>query len=476
MVVGEFTQETQLLVIGGGPGGYSAAFRAAELGVQTVLVDARSTLGGECLHAGCIPSKTLLHLASVIRQAREADALGLAFDEPRIDLARTRAWIDATIERLAKGLDGRARDLGVERLDGTARFEDAKRVAIHGGDVPRVKFRRAIIATGSRPSEHPVLRPDGERIWDPAQALRVPEIPARLLVVGGDYIAIELAEIYVALGSRVTLVHPEPELLADADRDVLRPLERRLASSLEAVHAGTDVADVAADGRRLRVTLAGTAAAEPEPFDAVILSAPRRGCTSGLGLEQTGVELDEHGFIRVDATMRTTDPRLLAVGDGTGPPCLADRALVQGRVAGEVVAGQPSAFDAAAIPFVMFSEPEVAWCGLTERAAAAGGIPVVALKVPWGASGRAVGMGAQHGLTKILYDPASNIILGAAICGRGACELIAEVALAVEMGCELGDLADTMHPHPTLAELLSDAARQALAQSAEASAEQRAET
>lgn len=455
MVVGEFTQETTLLVIGGGPAGYAAAFRAAELGVETAIVDPRAELGGTCLHAGCVPSKTLCDLSATIRAATAAAAMGTTFAPPVIDGAKVSAWVDGTVEKLAKGLAARARQLKITRLVGAARFEDGKHVAVTGGSIPRVKFRKAIIATGTRPVEHPDLLFDGQRIWTPEEAVRLavtradaseeaPDaaIPRTLLIIGSDYMAVEIASIYAALGSKVTLASPEAALLPDVDDDLLRPLRKSLESSLAEV--------------LLSATIDAKAASK---FDRVVISLGRRANVESLDLDEAGVAYDEHGFIRVDGTMKTVSSRIFAAGDVTGGPLLANVALAQGRVAAEVLAGQTSAFDARAIPHAVFTDPNLAWVGLTEKQAKREGIPHATVKAPWGLSGRAVGLNRADGLTKIIFDSATREVLGVGLAGVGACEMIGEAALAIEMGATLDDLALTLHPHPTMHELLSDAAR-----------------
>ncbi|MCL4210990.1 MAG: NAD(P)/FAD-dependent oxidoreductase [Phycisphaeraceae bacterium] len=473
MVVGEFTQETTLLVIGGGPAGYAAAFRAAELGVETAIVDPRPDLGGICLHAGCVPSKTLCDLSATIRAASGAAAMGAAFSPPAIDASKVGVWVDTTVERLAKGLAARAKQLKITRLVGEARFEDAKHVAVTGGSIPRVKFRKAVIATGTRPVEHPDLSFDGERTWTPEQAVRLGTlaaaasrareggasnaiavtaggdsgrgeslIPRTLLVIGSDYMAVEIASIYASLGSRVTLASPEAVLLPEADDDLMRPLRKSLEASLAEILLGA--------------TIDATAAAK---FDRVVVSLGRRANVESLDLDRAGVTLDERGFIRVDAAMKTSSARHFAAGDVTGGPLLANAALAQGRVAAEVIAGQPSALDVRAIPHAVFTDPNIAWVGLTEKQAKRQGQPYAIAKAPWGLSGRAAGMNRMDGLTKIIFDPGTREVQGVGLAGPGTCEMIGEAALAIEMGATLDDLALTLHPHPTTSELLADAAR-----------------
>lgn len=459
MVVGEFTQEANLVVIGSGPGGYSAAFRAAELGIPSVIVDSRKELGGICLHAGCIPSKALLHIAETIGLGRRAATFGVEYGAPRIDLDKIRAWLAQSVDRLAAGLSQRAKKLGIEVVNGRATFDDGKNLTIHGGSIPRIRFRRAVVAVGARPRPHPLLPFDDRVVLKPWEALRVESIPPSLLVVGASAQSLELASIYAALGSKVTLAAAEPQLLPAADSDLLRPLHRTLSESLNSVLVSAEVVEASVTETSADVTLAVNGETRRHVFDCVIVAVGQLGNTSDLGLDQTRVVCDESGFVQVDEQMRSAESRILAVGDVTGPPWSADRALMQGRVAAEVVAGWNSAFDVRAVPRVVFTDPNLAWCGLTESQAVARGIPHKVAKIPWGASGRAVGMNRIDGLTKLIYDPDAKIVLGIGIVGAGAAEMIGEGALAVEMGVELDDLAGTVHPHPSMCELLSDAAR-----------------
>jgi dihydrolipoamide dehydrogenase len=393
MVVGEFTQEVELVVIGGGPGGYSAAFRAAELGVETVIVDADSELGGVCLHRGCVPSKTLLHIAEIIHAAKRATQFGVTFGEPAIDTDGVRAWVQKARDTLARGLASQVKKCNVEFLQGEASFEDARRLNVVGGKVPRIRFRRAIIATGSAPIEHEQLPFSHERIWTPAEALDVRFIPERLLIVGCDYMAVEFATLYSAFGSRVTLVTDHDAIMPEVDDDLTRPLMRTLKSMLEEVVVSTNVESATLDGKKIAVTFSGNNVPKATTFDAAIVAVGQRANIGPLKLEKTGVTLCEGGFIKVDDELRTTDPRIFAVGDVTGGPLLADYALAQGRIAGEVIAGWKAGLDVHAVPVTIFSDPQIAWCGMTERRAKAEAIPHEVAKIPWGASGRAVGMG-----------------------------------------------------------------------------------
>lgn len=461
MVVGEFTQETDLVIIGGGPAGYSAAFRAAELGVQTVIVDSRPGLGGVCLHDGCVPSKTLLHIAETINLGEHASQFGVSFTKPKIDFKAIREWTDKTVSKLATGLETLCKKHGVERIQGQAHFEDSRNVALLDASVPRIRFRRALIATGSAPRVHANVPFDGDRILTPGEALKLEAVPASLLIYGSDYTAAELATVFAALGSAVTIVHNEDRLLPEADADLVRPVAKRLEPKLNALLPGVGIAKADVDGKSVRVTFQGGGAPKPGRFDRVVVAAGHVGNTRGLQLEKTSVQVNADGFAGIDAHMRTHDARVFAAGDVTGAPLLADKALHQGRIAAEAIAGQASVHDARAIPFAIFTDPQLAWCGVREEDAIAWGESVGVAKIPWGASGRAVGSGRADGATKIIFDRQSHIVVGVGMVGWNACEMIGEAALAIEMGATLTDFAMTIHPHPTCSELIADAARQA---------------
>lgn len=458
MVVGEFTTETHLLVIGGGPAGYTAAFRAAELGVQTAIVDPRPTLGGVCLHDGCIPSKTLLGLADVIAAAHDAESLGLTFSRPKLDLPRICAHVADTVSKLAAALDSLCKKHKIERIVGEAAFENAKNAAIRGGSIPRVKFRRAIIATGSRPAIHPA-HIDTPRVLNPWQALQLEHVSGSTLIVGDDYIALELATIYAALGSTVTLATSADRLLSDVDADLVRPLVRRLTDRIT-IHTSTTLTKLAEKKSTIEAVLVTGDVSKKESFATVILCTPPIPNTDQIAIERAGVKLDPQGCIPVDAQLRTADPRILAAGDVTGRPMLADKAIAQGRIAAEVIAGHDSHFEPRNIPTTIFTNPQIAFTGVSESQAAAESIPHAVKKIPWGASGRAVGLNRTDGLTKIIYAPDTRRVLGVGVTGFNAADLIAQAALAIEMAATLTDLAETIHPHPTTAELLAEAAIQ----------------
>ena len=459
MVMGELPREADLVVLGGGPGGYAAAFRAADLGLDTVLVEARGPLGGECLHVGCIPSKALLGVAALIHDAAEAEAAGVTFGRPSVDIAKLRAFTQRAIDRLAKGLAALAKARGVDVVSGHGRFESDGSIRVSRDDAPpaTLRFKHAIVATGSRPATLPGLDA-GPRVWDSAAALALTAAPARLLVVGGGYIGLELGSVYAALGSEVTVVELLDGLLPGVDRDLAAPLARRLGKRFKQILLGTKLTAVREAGSALAVELAGEGAPQGLEVDQVLVAVGRRPVTDDLGLEHTHAKRDARGFIVVDAQRRTADPRVFAIGDVAGEPMLAHKAIAEGLVAAEAAAGHPTAFEPLAIPAVVFTDPEVAWCGLTEADAHARGVEVRAVKMPWTASGRAVAMGRTDGLTKLVFEAATGRLLGVGIVGAHAGDLLAEGTLAVEMGAVAGDLAGTIHTHPTLSETLGEAA------------------
>jgi dihydrolipoamide dehydrogenase len=460
--MGDLVDEVDVAVLGGGPGGYSAAFRCAELGLETVVIDAAQRLGGACLFEGCIPSKALLHVAAVLSEAERAKEFGVDFGEPRISLDPLRKWKqERVVGKLARGLASVAKAKGVEVIGGRGVFEDASTLRIEVGETLRkVRFRHAIVATGSRPSALPGLTLRSERIMDSTAALELPDIPDRLLVIGGGYIGLELGTVYATLGSRVTLVEMTGGLLPGVDRDLVQPLQRRVDKLFTAIHLETRVTALREVGAEIEADLEGRAT---ERFDRVLVAVGRRAQSDGLGLEATRVRLTEQGrFIEVDARCRTEDPRIYAVGDVTGEPMLAHRAMRQGKVAADVLAGRPAAFDNVAIPAVVFTDPEIAWCGLSEAQAKDQGLTVKVSKFQWAASGRAATVGRADGLTKLVADASSGRVLGVGVVGPGAGELIAEATLAVETGALVEDVAVTIHAHPTLSEGLMEAAEHLL--------------
>ncbi len=460
MVMGDLVREIDVAVVGGGPGGYSAAFRCAELGLETVVVDAGGRLGGACLFEGCIPSKALLHVAGVIHEVERARELGLDYGEPRLSLDPLRKWkAERVVGKLARGLGAVARSKGVDVVGGRAVFEDSRGLRVEGDEPQKLRFKHAILATGSVPASVPGLDLGSDRVMDSTAALELPDVPERLLVVGGAYIGLELGTVYAALGSQVTLVEMADSVLPGVDRDLVQPLARRVSKLFSAVHLNTKVTSLRDAGSHLEVDLGRGA---PERFDRVLMAVGRRPVSAGVGLETTRARLDERGVVLVDDRCRTDDPHLFAVGDVTGEPMLAHRAMRQGKVAAEVIAGRAAAFDNVALPAVVFTDPEVAWCGLTEADAQRLGRAVKVAKFQWAASGRAATLGRSDGLTKLIADAESGRVLGVGFVGPGAGELIAEGVLAVETAALAEDLAATIHAHPTLSESLMEAAESLL--------------
>jgi dihydrolipoamide dehydrogenase len=461
MVMGDLVNEVDVAVVGGGPGGYSAAFRCADLGLETVVIDAADRLGGACLFEGCIPSKALLHVAALLAEVERAKEFGVDWGEARISLDPLRKWKqERVVGKLARGLAGVAKAKGVEVIGGRAVFEDSTTLRIEGDALQKVRFKHAVVATGSRPAPLPGIAIESPRVMDSTAALELPEIPERLLVVGGGYIGLEMGTVYAALGSRVTLVEMTDGLLPGVDRDLVQPLQRRVEKLFAGIHLRTRVGALREVGGAIEADLEGQAA---QSFDRVLVAVGRRAQSGGLGLEATRVRLTERtGYVRVDDRCRTDDPHIYAVGDVTGEPMLAHRAMRQGKVAAEALAGRPAAFDNVAIPAVVFTDPEIAWCGLSEAQAKDQGIDPKISKFQWAASGRAATIGRSDGLTKLVADARSGRVLGVGIVGPGAGELIAEAALAVETAALVEDVAATIHAHPTLSETLMEAAENLL--------------
>ena len=446
-------------VIGAGPGGYAAAFRAADLGLRTVLIDEDPQLGGTCLLRGCIPSKALLHAARLLTEAQEAAAWGIQFDTPRVDLDAFRSRVDAIIGKLTKGVRTLAGSRKVEVIQARAMLKDATTLQLSGPDAPsELSFGHAIIATGSKPLIPASLRLDDPRVMDSTGALKLPDIPQRLLVVGGGYIGLELGTVYQALGTEVTVVEALPRLLNGVDADLVRPLHQRMQRRFTAMKLNTTVTQLDAQNEGLVATFSGSEGTTTDRFDRVLIAVGRKPNTDQLGLEQTKIAVTEKGFIEVDRQMRTAEPTIFAIGDVVGDPMLAHKASHEGLVAAEVIAGRQATFDAAAIPAVVFTDPEIAWCGLTEEAAKAAGQAVKVARFPWAASGRATTLSRTEGVTKLILDPESGRVLGMGLCGVGAGELIAEGVLAMEMGAVAEDLASSIHPHPTLSETVMETA------------------
>lgn len=459
MVMGDLPTETGVLVLGAGPGGYAAAFRAADLGLDVTLVSDEPRPGGVCLLRGCIPSKALLYLAELKLAAGEARGLGLDFGEPRVDLDQVRAFKDGVVDKLTSGLAQLCERRGVQLIRGRGRFTGANRLLLSESEYSSIAFEQAIIATGSRP----LVPPDFEvqahgRVMDSSGALDLADVPERLLVVGGGYVGLELGTVYAVLGSRVTLVEMADRLMPGADPDLVRPLRERLDEIFEDIRLETKVTAADAAQDTVAVTLDGESGSEQARFDRVLVAVGRRPNTEDLGLDEAGIETDGAGFIPVDHRRRTVIEHIYAVGDAAGGMQLAHEAMREGKVAAEVIAGRPASFDARAVPAVVYTDPQIAWCGLTEEAARQEGREIEVTRFPWRAAGRALTMDAPDGLTKLILEPETGRVLGMGAVGRGAEGLVGEGMLAVEMGALAEDLALGIHPHPTLSETLGEAA------------------
>ncbi len=457
MVVGQFKQETNLVVLGGGAGGYAAALQAAGHGVQTIIVDP----AGTSAHFAWLTSRTLADAGRLIRNAEHAAQYGLGVIEPTLDLVKLRQWTQQIGEALRTRLEQLCQTRGVEVIRGLATFESGREIMVHGNGGARVHFRRAIIATGSSPLPPSGGWPKLPQVTGASGVLDLDRLPAALLVIGGSHTALELAGACAALGSAVTLATPDTRLLPDADADLARPLERRLGRRLDELALATTVSSMQPDGDGVEVELRSRTTTSKRRFDHVMVALGGAPSTEGLDLSKAQVTIDDDGSIRVDEQLRTSNPRIFAIGDVTGRPMVANRAIHQGRVAADVAAGIDNAFQPQAIPFVVFSDPEVAWCGLTEQQAKAQGIAHEVARIDWAVSGRAVSLAQTDGLTRLVLDPDSKLVLGAGIVGSGAAEMIGEAALAIEMGAVADDLAAVIHAHPTMSELMTDAAGQA---------------
>lgn len=453
--------KTQVAVIGGGPGGYPAAFLAADLGMQVTLIDLEPNPGGVCLYRGCIPSKALLHVAKLINESRQAAAWGIEFAAPKIDLDKLRAWKQKVVKQLTGGTGQLAKQRKVAMIQGRASFSDAHSLKIEqaDGEALILPFQHAVIATGSRPATIPTLSINSPRLMDSTGALELEEIPKKLLVIGGGYIGLELGSVYAALGSQVSVVEMLPGLLPGADRDLVRVLSKRLGKIMHEIMLETTVVEVKEVKEGLQVKLAGKNVTETKQiFDRVLVSVGRRPNSGDLGLENTKVKVNQRGFIEVNEQRRTAEPNIYAIGDVAGEPMLAHKATHEGRVAAEAIAGHKVAYEPQAIPAVVFTDPELAWCGLTETEAKERNIPISVARFPWGASGRAKTLDRDDGLTKLIIDPETERVLGMGIVGAGAGELIAEGVLAVEMAALAPDLKLSIHPHPTLSETVMESA------------------
>ena len=454
---------SHVVVVGGGPGGYAAAFYAADLGMQVTLVDPAENPGGVCLYRGCIPSKALLHVAKLLDEAKHAEAWGVVFGAPTIDLNRLRGFKEKVVNQLTGGLGQLSRQRKISYVRGTAAFRDAQSLEVtgEGGRTTPISFDYAIVATGSRPATVPGLSIQSPRLMDSTGALELPDIPQSLLVVGGGYIGLELGSVYAALGTRVTVVEMTGGLLPGADRDLVNVLAKRIEKMCEAVLLNTKVVSMKEAGEGIAVTFEGEGLGDrPKEltFDRVLVSIGRRPNGAVPGLDRTKVKVNQRGFIEVNEKLQTAEPSIYAIGDVVGEPMLAHKASHEGRVAVEAIAGEKVAFEPLAIPAVVFTDPELAWCGLTENDAQTEGRKVTVVRFPWAASGRALTLDRPDGMTKLVIDPSTERILGVGIVGPGAGELIAEGVLAVEMGANATDLKMSIHPHPTLSETLMESA------------------
>jgi dihydrolipoamide dehydrogenase len=453
--------QVNIAIVGGGPGGYAAAFLAADLGMTVTLIDPEVNPGGVCLYRGCIPSKALLHVAKLLEESHQAKDWGIEFPAPKIDLARLRSWKEGVVKKLTGGLGILSKQRKVKYVQGRAAFENSTTVRITkvDGSEETLTFDRIVLATGSRPAIVPSLKIDSPRMMDSTGALNLEDIPGTLLVVGGGYIGLELGSVYAALGTRVTVVEMLPGLLPGADRDLVLPLHKRLEKLFETILLNTTVAAVKDEGAGIRATFEGPEVKEREKvFDRVLVSVGRKPNSEIPGLEKTQVKLGPKGFVQVNKQLQTDDPSIYAIGDLVGEPMLAHKASHEGRTAVEAIAGHKVAFEPHAIPAVVFTDPEVAWCGLTETQAQKENRDIKVAKFPWAASGRAITLDRPEGMTKLLIDPQTERVLGVGIVGVGAGELIAEGVVAIEMAALAKDVALSIHPHPTLSETLMEAA------------------
>jgi len=453
---------TEVVVLGAGPGGYTAAFRAADLGKKVVLIERYPALGGVCLNVGCIPSKALLHTAQIINEAEHMKANGVDFGKPKVDLKGINTFKDKVVGKLTGGLAGLAKQRKVTVVHGVAEFIDQNNMLVdNNGEATRVKFEHCIIAAGSQATEIPPFPNEDARLMDSTDALELNDVPKKLLIVGGGIIGLEMATVYDALGSEITVVEFLDSLIPGCDKDLVRGLTRVISKRYKAIHLKTRVAAIKAQKNGLKVTFEGDKAPSPTLFDKVLVAVGRRPNGHKIGAEKAGVNVDEAGFIAVDRQMRTNVANIFAIGDIVGNPMLAHKATHEGKVAAEVIAGMKSSFEPLTIPSVAYTDPEVAWMGLSEIEAKAQGIEYEKGAFPWAASGRALGIDRDEGLTKVLFDKESKRILGAGIVGPNAGELIAEAVLALEMGADAEDIGLTIHPHPTLSETFNFAAEMA---------------
>lgn len=451
--------KTDIVVVGAGPGGYAAAFYAADLGKKVMLVERDARLGGVCLNRGCIPSKALLSATHLVDEAKRSENRGIAFGKPKFSLPKMRAWKESIIDKLAQGLTGLCDRRGVTLVTGRGHFEDSQTLRIETSEGQKfINYDQAIIAVGSKPSVPHAFNLGNKRIMTSTEALELPDIPARMLVVGGGYIGMELGTVYAQLGSEIVLVEALDSILPGVDADLVRPLAKAVQGAFKEVRLKTKVLQMATSGKQIKVTMDVDGTQREEVYDRVLVSVGRTASYEDLGLENTGVKVGDNGFIVSNAQQQTSDPAIYAIGDANGGALLAHRATKEARIAVEVIFGESSTLDDVVIPAVVFTNPEVAWCGLTEKEARANDTPVEIVKFPWAASGRALTLDRAEGVTKLLIEPETERLLGMGITGYGAGELIGEGVLAIEMGATARDLAESVHPHPTLSETLMESA------------------
>ena len=451
--------KTEILVLGAGPGGYAAAFYAADRGKKVTLVEQNPRLGGVCLNAGCIPSKALLHATEILREAKDSAGRGIEFGAPKIDLDKLRAWKDSILDKLGQGIKGLAQKRGVQLVYGRGHFEDSQTLRVETAEGQKfIAYDTVIIAVGSKAALPSAFDLGNKRIMTSTEALEIQDVPGDLLVVGGGYIGMELGTVYAALGSKVVVLEVLPSILTGIDPDLVRPVSRFAQKAFKEIRVNTKVLKMATAGKRIKVSIQLAGEQREELYDRVLVSVGRMPNISNIGLEHTKVTKDDKGFIKCNARQQTDDPHIYAIGDAGGGVLLAHRASKQARIAVEAILGEPSVFENIVIPAVVFTQPEIAWCGLTESEAKQKGIEVKVAKFLWGASGRALTLDRPDGLTKLIIEPETERILGVGIVGSGAGELIGEGVLAVEMGATVRDIADSVHPHPTLSETLMEAA------------------
>jgi len=452
--------KTQLVVIGGGPGGYPAAFRAADLGLEVTLIDHEKNPGGVCLYRGCIPSKALLHIANIINESEHAKELGITYTKPKIDVKRVVEWKNEVVKKLTGGAGFLAKQRKVNYIQGNAVFTDSNTLMVtkEDGTEETLSFESCVIATGSRPTEIPGIKVDNKKILNSRGALEIESVPKELLVIGGGYIGLEMGTVYAALGTNVTVVEMLDSILATVDKDLSRILHKKLEKEFKSILLSTKVLEVKNSKKGLKVKFENSDGQFEHEYDKVLVSVGRKPNSDNIGLENTDVKVDKRGFIEIDQQRRTNEPRIYAIGDVAGDPMLAHKATHEGRVVAEVIAGHDVAYNAATVPAVIFTDPEIAWCGLTEEEAKEKNIEIKVTKFPWGASGRAITLDRTDGLTKLVFDSETERLLGVGIVGPGAGELISEGVLAVEMASLASDISLSIHPHPTLTETFMEAA------------------